>query len=532
MRLKIYIIAAVLGVFAVGTSCNKYLDEIPDNRTEITSGEDIAKLLVNAYPEVSPVLAHEYMSDNYTDNGRLYAYSPYSNLPEQFYKFREEITEINQDSPHYIWLVYYRAIAHANKALESIAELGGGAEYNAYKGEALLCRAYAHFMLANVFCNSYDSRFATQLYSGVPYAIESETIVEKSYHKDTLEETYAKIEKDLLEGLPLLDDTKYAQKAYHFTRAAASAFASNFYLFYSKHEDAEIRRTRLENVINYSTVAVGAVANRDLAAISAMSNTDMMCQQWISASEPSNLLLLAYSSRFGRCYTSSLRLGMPSVLNDIVGMGSSGPWGGRFQGTRGLIYQISGLVIFTPKSEEFFVASTPGGNTGMIYIVALAMTKEKALLNRAEAKVLLGDMDGAASDLSAWYTVWQAAPVSKTKDEIINWYKTAHTLLRPSINAIGTENITGDEATLNMLYAVLHARRIETMHEGARIFDLRRYAIGYEHAIDGEESILVNQPGSTYFNPASVSHDLRLTLQLPQMVLEKAPAYWKNPRAL
>jgi len=141
-------------------------------------------------------------------------------------------------------------------------------------------------------------------------------------------------------------------------------------------------------------------------------------------------------------------------------------------------------------------------------------------------------MDGAASDLSAWYTVWQAAPVSKTKDEIINWYKTAHTLLRPSINAIGTENITGDEATLNMLYAVLHARRIETMHEGARIFDLRRYAIGYEHAIDGEESILVNQPGSTYFNPASVSHDLRLTLQLPQMVLEKAPAYWKNPRAL
>ena len=35
---------------ALFTSCSDYLDELPDNRTELTTEESITKILVSAYP--------------------------------------------------------------------------------------------------------------------------------------------------------------------------------------------------------------------------------------------------------------------------------------------------------------------------------------------------------------------------------------------------------------------------------------------------------------------------------------------------
>ena len=46
------------------TSCDKYLDETPDNRTELDSKEKISKLLVSAYPNTSFAELAELSSDN------------------------------------------------------------------------------------------------------------------------------------------------------------------------------------------------------------------------------------------------------------------------------------------------------------------------------------------------------------------------------------------------------------------------------------------------------------------------------------
>lgn len=35
---------------ALFTSCSDYLDELPDNRTELTTEESVTKILVSAYP--------------------------------------------------------------------------------------------------------------------------------------------------------------------------------------------------------------------------------------------------------------------------------------------------------------------------------------------------------------------------------------------------------------------------------------------------------------------------------------------------
>ncbi|MFR4236410.1 MAG: RagB/SusD family nutrient uptake outer membrane protein [Alistipes onderdonkii] len=72
---------------------------------------------------------------------------------------------------------------------------------------ALICRAYAHFVLVNVFCQHYDPAHPDDL--GIPY-MEKETELDPKYERGTVAEVYAKIEKDIEEGLPLINDVIYS----------------------------------------------------------------------------------------------------------------------------------------------------------------------------------------------------------------------------------------------------------------------------------------------------------------------------------
>ena len=49
MKNKIFIITVAAGMAL--TSCDDFLDKMPDNRTEINSAEKVTKLLVSAYAE-------------------------------------------------------------------------------------------------------------------------------------------------------------------------------------------------------------------------------------------------------------------------------------------------------------------------------------------------------------------------------------------------------------------------------------------------------------------------------------------------
>lgn len=54
-RNQLYIPLFIATLAIVGSSCNDFLDELPDNRTELNSEQKIAKMLVSAYPEGSPL---------------------------------------------------------------------------------------------------------------------------------------------------------------------------------------------------------------------------------------------------------------------------------------------------------------------------------------------------------------------------------------------------------------------------------------------------------------------------------------------
>lgn len=135
------------------TACSDILEETPDNRTSIDTKEKIAQLLVAAYPEAGYVPFLEPMSDNARDKGPAALND--NRINEEMYFWRD-LNDIDDDTPTGYWNAAYAAIAQANQALKSIEDLGGGEEFDAQKGEALVCRAYAHFTLVSIFSKAYN----------------------------------------------------------------------------------------------------------------------------------------------------------------------------------------------------------------------------------------------------------------------------------------------------------------------------------------------------------------------------------------
>ena len=148
------------------TSCDDYLDKLPDNRMELSSPSDVSKLLVNAYSETNPAYLLEMYSDNTTEYYNN-AWTAESRFQDQAYAWAD-ITETGNESVNLIWDSYYSAIRTANEAIAFIEKQKNQDEYKAQLGEAYVCRAYAEFILSTVFCRAYNPQTADKEL-GLPY---------------------------------------------------------------------------------------------------------------------------------------------------------------------------------------------------------------------------------------------------------------------------------------------------------------------------------------------------------------------------
>ena len=70
MKNKILYIA--LSAAVAFSSCDDFLDKMPDNRAEIDSESKVTSILVSAYPTITPAMMLEMSSDNAMDNGSRY----------------------------------------------------------------------------------------------------------------------------------------------------------------------------------------------------------------------------------------------------------------------------------------------------------------------------------------------------------------------------------------------------------------------------------------------------------------------------
>ncbi len=161
-------------------------------------------------------------------------------------------------------------------------------------------------------------------------------------------------------------------------------------------------------------------------------------------------------------------------------------------------------------------------------MVWIPFTTEKALLTRAEAYVMKELYDDATDDLLLWYNNHNDTPLELSTEDICEFYK------GKTITTEGGPVYTGAELGKTkfaftepsfavkdgnqnyMMQAVLHARRMEFIHEGWRLLDLKRFGIAFSHEVYRGDPIEIK------------AWDKRLAIQLPYMVL--AAGMEPNPR--
>lgn len=528
-------VIAVLCLTAL-TSCKDEIKVVPDNRMEIDNVEKVRKLLTSGYPAATPAVICELSGDNYVDDNVVVP-ATHNDAYEKFHDEAYAWKDINNysinadDTPYQVWEAYYSGIAVCNHAIEAMLEMSNDPAHDpelAHSwGEAHVLRAYLHFILVNTFAEAYKNETLSSADRGIPYVTESETVVHVDYSSSNflhnVKETYDLIEKDLLEGIDLIQDSKYTVPAYHFNRNAANAFAARFYLF--KHD--------YDKCIKYATDALGntpATMLRNWASINP-NTMDTRLNAYNDETAPCNFLIQSTYSLQDRML-SACRFAIndgatfkdkatgkswtvPSTLKILISGG--GPnWSGYLPAFDGHLFiyggQEYGVWLF--RVYEYFEYTDKIAGIGFVHMLYQPFTADETLLCRAEAKLYKGDREGAIQDLGYWATSHQA-PNDLTLSRIKSFYNRSRdniyvSDLHPA--EMGFDKVlTGDD--LSVLDCVLHFRRIETMFEGQRWFDIKRYGITVYHHYRGPQEDDIHTDSLTWNDP-------RRVLQLPNNVIE------------
>lgn len=508
-------------------SCNDYLDKLPDDRATVNTKEKVGKLVTTAYPTVSTILVSEISSDNVTDNGKKYGTLP---QVEEMYRFKTVTTESN-DCPRNLWNGYYEAVATANETLQAIDDMGNTKDLNAYRGEALLCRAFSMFQMGTVFCMAYDPQKADQ-YLGLPYPLEPEQSVETHYERGTLAELYKHINDDIEEALPLIDDAAYAIEKYHFNTKAAYAFAARFNLYYQKWD----------KVIEYATKALGNTPSeclRKREPYSTAAGVDDYFNIYVQSSQACNFLMGPAYSIAARVLTSGayLRYAHNMTVLSYDTYWAYSPWNPSTATSRNtLLWSAHSLYgnnnfILEPKLEEVFEYTDKVNGIGYVHIVDPIFTGDETILCRAEAYAQKKEYTEALADMNTWAeSNLEASYGSSTRkpftEASVNTfmnsikYAAVHPVsefersIKKKLNPQGFTVETGTQE--NLIQLILYMRRVNNMFQGLRFMDLKRYGIEYEHYLENEEALTFT------------AGDLRGAIQLPKDVI--AAGLQANPR--
>lgn len=545
-------IALGLGVAAMA-SCNDFLDQVADERTDISIHDEsdeskVIMMLNTAYPEANFAWIAELMSDNLIDNLcphlpsnpsdkqilAHYNFGTSAKYDDELYRFEPANTANynDWDSPGFVWSLYWSSVATTNYIINSIDawEKENGSisdKLAAARAEAKLIRAYDHFILANLFCQPYRDEVSSKEDIGLPYVTEPEAELVVKYERGKVADLYAHIQEDLEAGLKDISNINMGVSyKYHFNEDAAHAFAARFYLYtrqYEKvieHADAVLSTSDAEakkKLLDYSIFD-------ECASFSDFSN------KWQHPSTTNNLMLnctasilqrkiwgYRYSYAGEKCQETLMIRPNPKLWSGYIlpiQSMTSFSLASSSQNDYGFI---------TSKIGEEFEYSDKIAGIGTPHIVQRTFTGNELLLERAEAKIMLGQFDEGVADLMLFWNYSYESMTEKTRNDYAKYWKDLTPAIIHDAYAVRTEPVkvkdpeTGISSTVDSTfipspnsffpevwaeqahsvspqfniptgaYVYLNClndfRRWETNYEGLRFFDIKRWGIPYVHKV-------------------------------------------------
>ena len=184
------------------------------------------------------------------------------------------------------------------------------------------------------------------------------------------------------------------------------------------------------------------------------------------------------------------------------------------------------------KLPYLFEFTDPVARIGYYRTVYPAFAADQVLLERAEANSLLGNYDAALSDMNLWIKNIASGdeehlPRELDLDRVNSWFNdtpyhvwdTSRVKKHLNPKFIQLEEGSTKE---NMVQCVLALKRVETLGQGLRWFDIKRYGIKLERRI-------INAEGRPYRKTGTLEpFDKRTAVQIPRKVRDAGIT--PNPR--
>lgn len=353
-------------------SCEKALEEEPQNKLKPQTVEDFTELLNFGYPspkDYSTQVPLDYYVEMMTDDADIRFLNPdrnvYPLIPFSFSSTHEDNSMMGGYDQ--AWKNFYEAIYYANVVLANIDNVNAeDAELNYLKGEALALRAFAYFSLINLYADPYDEATAASS-PGVPLKLDP-VVQAESYTRNTVQEVYDQIDQDLEEAIALMEENDQRNTSkYKLGPVSAHLLASRVALYKKDYV----------KTIEHATVVI----NNNPQLFDLSGYDFMEAQTWGYGGQThyfnqdnANVLFIYGTNEF---YTYFYYPGALALSDDLQS-------------------------IYEPGDIRLYYFSYPKGGVGRVYYkyrpfpnrpgeAIRGFRVEEAFLNRAEAYAMLDD---------------------------------------------------------------------------------------------------------------------------------------------
>ena len=374
------------------------------------------------------------------------------------------------------WTTFYTTISKANEVISLYPEGAKSDGEKALLGQALALRGFSYYYLIQLFRNYMTADGTVNMtQKGLPLILTSVDVPDEAERTklkgaNTVARVFEQIEKDLTEGVKLLEEAKYERPSKNYVDAhVANGLLARYYLMAQKWSEA------------------AAAANKARQGYTPMGNAglhdgfyDMTNAEWMWGFDHSTETSTVYASFFsmisnlapgyaGLGYAPRLidaRLYSQIPDDDYRKSLFNGPAGDKSQAT---------------AAAQLPYANVKFGNDGNWTMDYMYMRAAEMYLIEAEALVRQGNATQGAQVLG----------------ELMKYRQ-------PSWNESTT---TVDE--------ILFQRRIELWGEGFRWFDMKRNNLGIDRTYEGNNHL----PGD--YQLKIPGQDVRWTYQIPRSEMQE-----------
>lgn len=310
MKKQLLYIALAAGLVSSAVSCSRYLDITPTGVVTPTTLQDYRDILTtayNAYPKHKTYLQYR------TDEVRMNTNSENAPQVNDLYLWKDTNPDPATDRVPYD--SFYNSIMYINQVLNNTSQLPNTAEKNQLLGEAYALRAMIYFELANIFAPVYNSENLPK----PAIVIMTDTKLEGSFPKSTLQETYKQIESDIAKAKSLLNVEKQTQGLnYRFTSIALEAFSTRVHLYKGEYQLAlnaadkvlnknnDLEDFNTSKILPQSFKSVESIMNLDLNVDFNVNSTMFASEKLLGLYDKTNDLRFAkYFTRSGSNYRTA-----------------------------------------------------------------------------------------------------------------------------------------------------------------------------------------------------------------------------------